>query len=172
MSSNPPGYTGTFRYSDQYPDAVTPWWDPHDDLDDVAAELRELIHKEQTPAATVFEAFQNTGCPDVEVHAAVFMLPSPPWPTKKNQYWTWILYWKDDSGVNVVEHPDKDAAVDAFFKHIAFCEIDGNRYDYVTDPRNPRTAMPPGWKPQQAFPAAADLGALRGDHGEVGPPPL
>jgi hypothetical protein len=145
---NPPEYVGVFRYSDQYPEAVVPWWEPKDDLEDVAAELRELIDKELTPTAAEFEAFQNTSSPDFEIRAAVFMLPSPPWTAEQNQRWAWILYWEGDSELNVVEYPNRDAAVAAFFKHVAFCERDGRPYDYVVNPREPRTAMPPGWKPQ------------------------
>jgi hypothetical protein len=150
--SNPPDYAGVFRYSDQYPDAVERWWEPEDDLEDVAAELRELIDDElrvtptSTPAAE-FEAHQYIECPDYQVRAAVFMLPSPPWATQENQRWAWVLFWEDDSELNVVEHLNREAAVVAFFRHVAFCEIDGRRYDYVVNPRDPRTAMPPGWKP-------------------------
>jgi hypothetical protein len=149
--TNPPGYTGVFRYSDKYPAAVTRWWHPDDDLEDVAAELRELIDEDLTPTAAEFEAFQNISCPDYEVRAAVFMLSSPPWMTDERQRWAWVLYWEDDNEINVVEHPDRDRAVDAFFAHVAFCEAEGDRdrYDYVVNPRQPRTAMPPGWKPRR-----------------------
>jgi hypothetical protein len=148
--SNPIGYTGRFRYSDQCPDAVEPWWGPDDDIKDVAAELRELVEGELRPEAVEIEAVQHLKCPDYDVLAAVFMLPSPPWPTDENQHWAWILYWEDDSEINVVEHPDRETALQAFFDHVAFREAEGERYDYVVEPRRPRTAMPPGWKPQQA----------------------
>jgi hypothetical protein len=150
--SNPFGYAGIFRYSDQYPEAVEPWWEPGDELKDVAAELRELIDGEfstTTPVAE-FEAHRNVESSDYRVRAAVFMLPSPPWAMQEGQRWAWILYWEDDSEINVVEHPDRDAAVAAFFAHVAFCEAEGTRYDYVVNPRQPKTAMPPGWKPRHA----------------------
>jgi hypothetical protein len=145
---NPPGYAGVFRYSDKYPIAVTPWWEPGNDIRDVAAEIREMLDDALTPTAAEFEAFQNIRCPDYEVRAAVFMLSSPPWTAAADQRWAWILYWEDDSEINVVEHPDQETAVAAFFAHVAFCEAEGKRYDYVVDSRQPRTAMPPGWKPR------------------------
>jgi hypothetical protein len=40
--------------------------------------------------------------------------------------------------------------VAAFFQHVEFYEAVGERYDYVVEPRRPRTAMPPGWKPPHA----------------------
>ncbi|WP_394622362.1 hypothetical protein JNUCC0626_50365 (plasmid) [Lentzea sp. JNUCC 0626] len=148
---NPFGYAGVFRYSDQYPKAVEPWWEPDDNLEDVADELRELTYDELTsPTAAEFEAHRDIERSDYRVRAAVFMLPSPPWPVKEGQRWAWILYWEDDSEINVVEHPDRDTAVAAFFAHVAFCEAEGTRYDYVVNPRQPKTAMPPGWKPRPA----------------------
>lgn len=147
MSLNPPGYTGVFRYSDEFPQSVTPWWDAEDDVEDIGGELRYLVDRELTsPRAVVFVAHLDDGCPDYRVRAAVLLLPSPPWPTENNQ--AWVVFWEGDSEVNVVEHPDRDSAVEAFFAHVSLCEAEGEMYDYVVNPQKPQTAMPPHRRPR------------------------
>lgn len=160
--SNPVGYAGTFRYSDHFPDAVLPWWsdaatdlvDAGGDSDDVLSAISTDLYDEVTreldssESAAEFEAHTSSSCPDVVVRAFVLQLFNPPWaPTDKGPQRAWILFWEDGGEFTIVEHADREHAVKAFFAHVALREKEGDRYDYVVDPRQRRTAMPPGFTP-------------------------
>lgn len=142
---NPNGYTGIFRYSDQYPDATQAWWADTDDLEDVIGELRWLIDDELTsPLAAELVAHRESFAPGYRTRAAAFWLPRPPWATTDPRGGVWLLYWEGDSTFNVVEYPTRDEAVAAFLAHVAHWEAEGEPYDFVAEPQRRRTALPPG----------------------------
>jgi hypothetical protein len=137
-----------FRYSHHHPETVRPWWEPGECVTEIAETVRGSVLDEldaSVPAADL-EAHLDSGCSGVIVRAAVLPLPDPPWfPAGRRG--SWILFWEDGSGFTVVEHPDRDAAIEAFLAHVVGREAEGSPYDYVVDPGHRRTAWPPGLRP-------------------------
>lgn len=149
------GYTGRFVFSDHYPDSEGQCWFPipdgpedddgraeDDHLDDVRAKLRDLVVR-SNPNQPLLEARQADD-KDSEAYALIVALDTVPGEQRP----VWVLFWEDTGQITVVQLDSAEQAEAEFRHHITVREAPDNAYgmyDFVREPSNPRTALPPNF---------------------------
>lgn len=142
MAAVLPGSAGLLRFTDatEFTDAPRgPWWpDDVDGFRDAVLDEADGFCGERVLAAYT----ANTG-PDIRIEAVAVELIDAPWEPEP---WTraWALIIRNDGELTVIEYTTEAGTTVALLDHVRTREATGDRYDYVVDPRHPRTALPPG----------------------------
>lgn len=131
-----PGHRGTVRFSNtrEFPHETLPSWQP-EDVDAFADEL------DLYAGNSILVAYVHRRGLDVDICARVFLHEDSPW-AQEREVASWVLYIENDREVAVIEYATAALAEAAFYDHVAMRHNQPTMYTYVTDSRDPQTAMP------------------------------
>lgn len=137
-----PGADGTLRYTNDEDLAHVDrgdWWP--DDEEDLKEQVRSVLDS-QDGVLWMARCDGSGLVPGFDTRAAVALFRGCPWSDDPNGCSWVVLMIKDDEVITVIEFPSQEKAVATFNDHVEQRDAAGDRYDYVYEPPQPRTAWP------------------------------